>query len=94
MKMFNTKWERIEEVDVERVSESSVWINGQRRAIRSSWEAYHETWEAAHKHVLGIAEYKLEKAHRDLTRAQSKLATVKAMKPNARLDRTEGADKE
>ena len=83
MKMWRTRWgNEIVEVEVERVSESSVWtINGRRHSVHSSWEAYHETWEAAHAYILRIAETGLLQAQRDLDRARSKLETVKAMKP-------------
>lgn len=81
--MWKTRWGRIEEVEAERISKSSVWICGRRNAIRSSCDAYHETWEAAHEYILGVAKTGLLKAQRDLDRARSKLETVKAMKPNA-----------
>ena len=83
MKMWKTRWSDIVEVEVERISEKSVWINGRRRDLRSSCEVYHETWDAAHAYILDQAVRELLQAQCNLDRARSGLETVKAMKSNS-----------
>lgn len=94
MKMWKTrdslgeKW--IEEVEVERITVSSVWVKGRRKPIRSTWEAYHVTWEVAHAYILGIAMSELDSAQHALDRARRKLEKVKAMKLNVVSTGAEG----
>ena len=89
--MWKTRWDQIEEVEVERASDSFVWINGRRNAIRSSYENYHGTFDAAMAWLVTKAETELAIAHRALDLARSKLETVKALKPNTKVQSRETA---
>ena len=80
MKMFKSRWEEITEVEVERVNDSSVWINGRRKDRFGSYECYHETWEAAHAQMMNLACSELKSAQRQLAYAQEKLNKLTEMK--------------
>lgn len=70
----------IQIVDVERESESSVWLDGRRCAKRSSYENYCDTWQEAHQLFVNLAEQ--EKAHAEsrLFYATRNLNAIAAMK--------------
>lgn len=68
-------------VEVERASESSVWINGRRVARHSGGAAYFDTWDAAHAHLLGAAELNLTHARNQLNQAQGVHGNIKGLKP-------------
>ena len=70
----------IEEVDIEKETDKSVWINGRRLSRRSSWDSYHDTWDDAKKFLLDIAEQKLTLARHVLNKAQSEYGNVKGLK--------------
>lgn len=40
---------KIEEVEVDRETSSSVWINGNRNSKVSEWHTYFDTWEDAQR---------------------------------------------
>lgn len=71
---------KIREVEVERETESSVWINGQRRNKTGGYDIFHDTWESAHAHLLGEAERHALAARRRLEFANGVLGNVKGMK--------------
>ena len=70
----------IETVDVERESESSVWLNGRRCAKRSSYENFCDTWQEAHQLFVDLAEKEKHAAERRLLYATENLKSVLAMK--------------
>ena len=70
----------IEEIEVERETDSSVWINGRRNAKNSSLHKYCDTWGEAHLFLLEKAERSLESARRSLERAQGEYGNIKGMK--------------
>lgn len=47
---------RISPVEVERETESNVWINGRRRAKLTEYESYFDSFEKARAHLLERAE--------------------------------------
>lgn len=63
--------EDIEAIEIERETESSVWIDGRRRSKLSTWDIYHDTWEAARDHLMTTATHKVRNY-------QSRLDSVKA----------------
>jgi hypothetical protein len=71
---------RIEPVTIERLTDSSVWINGRRHLIKSAYDNYFPEWEDAHRHLLGKAEARLEQVKRDLTFCQCTVDELKALK--------------
>lgn len=70
----------IETVEVERETDSSVWINGRRNAKTTSWDKYWDSWEEAHAYLLEKAERSLQSARRSLEMAQAKYGNIKGMK--------------
>jgi hypothetical protein len=71
---------KIEEIEVERTSESSVWVKGRRRAKVTDWHLIFDTWEAAHAYLMTEGERKVLEARRALESANSALGNVKGMK--------------
>ena len=71
---------KIEEVEAERETETSIWIKGRRNNKLSGYEAYHDTWEAAHNFLMEKATEKVESARRELERHKSALGNVKGMR--------------
>lgn len=63
----------VERVEVERFTDSSVWIKGRRNARVSSYESYFFTREEALEHLRIIFSSRLEMAKMRLKRAQQKV---------------------
>ena len=79
----NTTWRveaKIEEVEVLRETESSVWVKGRRLQKVTEWNVYHDTWDEAHSYLLEKAKGKVEYARRQLEEHKSYLGNVKGMK--------------
>jgi len=69
-------------VEVERETDSSVWVRGRRQAKRvSGGDCYFDTWEDAHAALMVARQQDVEKARRALEQANSRLGNVKGMKP-------------
>lgn len=62
MKMYRASFYGItvETVDVERVSESSVWIKGRRHARITDYDGYHATFEAARDWLVKLYQDKID----------------------------------
>ncbi len=88
MKMYKNNWQGIIEVEVERKSESSVWINGRRNALRSSYENYFAAPEECKAFMLREAEAVLKMAEGRVEYARKKVAEIMAIEPNVRGQRT------
>lgn len=71
---------QIEEIEVERETANSVWVDGSRHAKDTSWHKYFDSWDAAHAYLLGKAESDLESARKSLERAQDVYGKIKSMK--------------
>lgn len=74
-------YNRIEPVEGERATESTVWIKGRRNAMRSSYLNYFPTWAEAHAWLMEQADADLADARKELARAQSIHGNIKGMKP-------------
>jgi hypothetical protein len=85
MKMYKNNWQGIIEVEVERKSESSVWIKGRRNALRSSYENYFDTPEECKAFMLREAEAVLKSEEGRLEYARKRVAEIMALEPNAHL---------
>jgi poly(3-hydroxyalkanoate) synthetase len=70
----------IEAVEVERETDSSVWIKGNRNAKITSYHKYWDSWEEAHAYLLERADRSLQDARRALERAQGEYGNIKGMK--------------
>lgn len=60
----------IKEVDVERETKQSVWINGLRSAKSADWHQYHDTYDNAFDHLQDRVTMKLDAANRNLSKMQ------------------------
>ena len=70
-------------VDVDRETESSVWVNGRRRAKNGDYVSYFDTWEEARNHLLSKVQVKIDAARRRLQGLNSEFGNIKGMKPPA-----------
>jgi hypothetical protein len=73
-------WGEIKPVEVERETESSVWISGRRQSKRSSYQNYFDSWEEARAFKIEDCEREVAAARRELEYANSKLGNIKGMK--------------
>lgn len=67
-------------VDVDKATDSSVWIGGRRLARATDHQSYFPTWDEAHAHLLQRAQEDLDRARRSLERAQGRHGNVKGMR--------------
>jgi hypothetical protein len=71
------------EVEVEKETDSSVWVKGHRNAKRSADATYCDTWDEAHNILLEKAQIRVDDARNRLNHANDVLGNVKGMKkPN------------
>lgn len=70
---------RIDEVNVERETASSVWIGGRRYLKISGYESFFDTWEEAHIYLVGEAQNKVDLARRVLDKKCSELEKLRSM---------------
>lgn len=70
----------IKPVEIERFTESSIWINGRRRSCVSEHEMYFPSWMEAWQYLLARWTRKVESARDELERRAAILEKVKAMK--------------
>jgi hypothetical protein len=71
---------QIEMVEVDRETDSSVFIDGYRRAKRSSYDNFFDTWEDAHAYLLKKAENSASYARRNLEIANGELGNIRGLK--------------
>lgn len=83
MKYYKTQTWSIEitPVEVDRVTDKSVYIDGSRCQSLSNYEAYHPTWEAAKQWYITRAQSKIERLERQLRDAKDELAEAELLKP-------------
>lgn len=73
----------IESVEIDRETETSIFIGKTRNAKRSSWCSYFDTWEDAHAYLLKKAENAVASARRQLEEANGKLGNIRGLKKPA-----------
>lgn len=69
----------IYEVEVDRTTESSVWIDGNRRNRYSNHDNYYETFKEAKKALLARYKRRINKLLRDFEYNKDKLEQVQAI---------------
>ena len=80
MKKYRTRWQEIELVEIEKETESCVWIKGRKSLKRSTFESYHDTEYDAKGFIIGEAEDNLTAAERSVEYCKQKLEKAKAAK--------------
>lgn len=77
----NSTWGKlIELVEIERETESSVWIGGRRNSKISDYHCYFDSFDEAKAHLLEKADEKVIGARRSLELANSHLGNIKGLK--------------
>lgn len=79
MKLFKSYFQKIVTVEAERVTDSSVWINGKRSLKATSYECYHETWIDAKQRLVDECMAEVTRRERSLQYAKDALAKVEAL---------------
>ena len=67
-------------VEVERETESSVWIDGRQRRKYGDDSCYCDTFDEAKSHVIRIAAEKLSRAQRQVLAFQTRLDAAQSLK--------------
>lgn len=73
-------WQEIKLVEIEKESDSCVWVQGRRKLKKSDYESYHDTEERAKECLIDDAESKVDSAERALIHAKAKLEKAQAAK--------------
>lgn len=74
-------WEpRIEKVEVEKESGSSVWIRGRREAKETQYHAFFNTFQEAKDHLIDVFSKKAQEARLRLDLANGYLGNAKGLK--------------
>jgi len=71
---------RITEVEAERETKQSIWINGRRNAKVSSWETYFDSWDEAKAALIESQSLKIENLRIQVQRGNSLLNELRGMK--------------
>jgi hypothetical protein len=70
----------IEAVKVERESEASYWIDGNRVSKLSTYYRYHDSWEYAHSYLIQRKESAIETMKDRIVAAEGTLKKLRSMK--------------
>jgi len=71
---------RIEIIDVDRETDSFVFIKGRRLCKNTEENLYADTFAEAKQHLLDLAERKVNSARLELERAKARYGNVKGLK--------------
>jgi hypothetical protein len=80
---YNKNGAPIEAVEVQRETQSTIWINGKRGSKRTEYDNYFDTWDEAKEFLLSKASSELASARRKLERAQGEYGNIKGLKAPA-----------
>lgn len=85
MKMYRASFYGItvQAVDVDRISESSVWIKGRRHARITDYDGYHETFEAARDWIAKLHQNKINALQMNISYYQNLLDRAMSLKLEA-----------
>lgn len=76
----NTWSNQIAPVQVEKFTDSSVWIRERRHARRTTAEIYAPTWDEAHSYLMAHWERQVADARRQLEYVNGKMGNVKGLR--------------
>jgi hypothetical protein len=76
------KWDHtsITEVEVERETDASVWIEGNRTSKKTAYDVYFSSWDEAYSELLARANGRKVSAERNMNVANQELDQIMAMK--------------
>ncbi len=69
----------IDEVEVDRETTSSVWVNGMKRAKTSDFHCYHDSYEEAKALIMSRCQMKVDRLKCQLMREEQNLARAKSL---------------
>ncbi|RBO54080.1 hypothetical protein DSD19_06360 [Rhodovulum sp. BSW8] len=79
--MAEHSWrDEIRAVEVDKETESSVWISGRRRPKIAQSATFHDTWDEAHAYLTAIADGEVMRCRSALDHAKSRAGNIKRMK--------------
>ena len=70
----------VEKVEVEKETESSVWIKGRREAKEAQYHAFFDTFQEAKDFLIDVFEKKARSVRRQLEQANGYLGNAKGLK--------------
>lgn len=71
----------IKNVEVEKETASSIWINGRRNAKRSDYHNYFDTFQEAKDFCIAESQKRVDGARHQLNSANDVLGNAKGLKP-------------
>lgn len=74
-----THYAEVEEIEVDRESDSSIWINSRRVAKKSNYDCYFLTIKEAKQYLMDKYQLKISHLERDLKYYQNKLEKATAL---------------
>ena len=83
MKKYRSKLlgQEIDQVEVERETESSVWICGRKHSKVTDYECFHDTFEEAKSKIITRCRMELDRTMRCLKLEEEKLAKAQNLLP-------------
>ena len=70
----------VEKVEVEKETESSVWIQGRREVKETQYSAFFDTFQEAKDFLIDVFEKKAQTVRRQLERANGYIGDAKGLK--------------
>jgi len=80
---IESRWNRdpeIEEIEVERETESSVWINGKSQRKQTEYCYYFDSWEDAHESLLNAQRHHVSMMEQRFKDSMIALMKIEEMK--------------
>lgn len=71
---------RIDEIEVDRETDSSIWVNGRRLAKFTEWHNHYDTWDKAHTALMERQQSRCESLRRNLGYSEMRLDSIKMMR--------------
>ncbi len=69
----------IEEIEIEKETESSVWVDGCVNRKWTDYHKYHASWKEAKAYLVDVAEQKLKRCLSQYDSARDKLSQIKKL---------------
>lgn len=70
----------VKKVEIEKETESSVWIKGRREAKETQYHAFFDTFQEAKDFLIDVFEKKAQAVRRQLEQANGHLGNAKGLK--------------
>ena len=79
---YKTRWQEIEKVEIDRETEISVWLKGEKNSVRkmTSWECYFDTFVEAKEHLRQVELKKIKSYENSIEYHKEKLSKIDKIK--------------